>query len=72
MATSCHPDPIVALAAAIRETSRQTADAYLLAGVLIEGVTHVITEGVAAEHWAECGSAAIQLMANRLRTLGVI
>jgi hypothetical protein len=72
MATSYHPDPIVALAAAIRETSRHTADAYLLAGVLIEGVTHVITEGIAAEHWAECGLAAVQLMVNRLRTLRVI
>jgi hypothetical protein len=72
MATSYHPDPVATLVAAIHETSRDAADAYLLAGVLIEGVIHPITEGIAAERQAECGVAAVQLMTNRLRAMSVI
>lgn len=72
MATSYHPDPVEALVAAIREISCDAADAYLLAGVLIEGVIHVIIEGIAVERQAECGVAAVQLMANRLRARSVI
>lgn len=65
-------DSIVTVVNAIRDATRESTDAYLLAGVLIEGVVQVIVKGVSPERQAECGLASIQLMLDRLRAGQVI
>ena len=72
MITSSHPDPVTAVIVAIREACDGAADSYLLAGVLIEGAIHVISEQIAAERRAECGWAANRLMVDRLRAVQAI
>ena len=67
MERSHQPDQIAAVVAAILEATEEEADPYLLAGVLIEGVIHVIKRGIPAAQRMECGLAAAWLMVNRLR-----
>lgn len=65
-------EPISAVVSAIHVAKRETADAYLLAGILIEGAVEVIADAVPPSAQAACGAASVQLMVDRLRDRGVL
>jgi hypothetical protein len=58
-------------AAMIKNGSTLGVDPYVMVGLLVEGVVHIITTAVPAERRAEVASAALQLLADRMTMAGL-
>jgi hypothetical protein len=59
------PDLPAALARDIRQVADSPADPWLLAGVLLEGLAHVIRTAIPPELRQDCAAAAMRMLAQR-------
>jgi hypothetical protein len=66
------PDPVHALADAIRIIAAGDADPYLIMGVLVEGTIHLIERRIPGDRRAEAVEALLILVTNRLRSIGML
>jgi hypothetical protein len=65
------PDPIRALADAIRMLAESEADPYLVMGVLIEGAVHTLRTTTPHERHQDCGLALVTILIDRLQANGI-
>ena len=63
------PDIPAELASAIRHAASGSADPWMIAGVLIAGLAHVVST-IPAERRRDCGVAAVLLVAKQVRAVG--
>jgi hypothetical protein len=71
-AAANEPDPVGALANAIKTVAEGNADPYLVMGVLIEGAAYLLDTRIPDERRADTAAALLQLVANRLRATGML
>ena len=65
-------DPVRALTDVIRTVAAGNADPYLVMGVLAEGIVHTLEARIPDERRAGAAGALLRLVADRLRTIGML
>jgi hypothetical protein len=71
-AAANEPDPVKVLADSIRTVAGGNADPYLVMGVLIEGAVYLLDTRIPDERRADTAVALLRLVADRLRSTGIL
>jgi PAS domain-containing protein len=64
--------PLTVLISSLREVIASNADAYLLAGALVEGIATIIAQKIAPEMHGEVSVETVRLLRDRLHSHGLI
>lgn len=72
LAAAAEPDMPAALAAVIKAAIEAEADPYVMTGIMVEGITHILSACVPMERHPTAAAATLTLLADRMAARGLI